>query len=514
MPTAWAMPVIPSSARGSAEPSLNADRLGGIGSILLRFSAGNLCVLRWGREDQDGGISQGGPVAKTRVLDSLAGLPQPEDLTQFRKDIDPEWVEAALQWSGTATIRKRRLPAEQVSWLVIGMALFRNRGIASVANSLELALPSAGGKATAARSSVSAARDRLGEEPLAWLFVRCAEQWAQQSAQRDLWRGLALYGVDGTTLRVPDTDENRKHFGLASGGPRGNSGYPLVRLVAVMALRSHLIANAAFGPYDNGEYAYAAELWETTPDDSLTLVDKNFLSAALLLALQNGGKNRHWLLPAKSTTKWRRLKRLGRGDELVEMDVSSQARRKDPSLPRVWTARALRYQRKGFRPRTLLTSLVDPERYPAAEMIELYHERWEIELGYGEIKTDMLNATKQPLRSKTPQRIRQEIWGILIAYNLIRLEMERIADEANVRPTRISFVAVYRMICEEFIWCANSAPGAIPRQLRKLRADVKSFILPKRRSERSYPRAVKVKMSNYKKKRRPAANGQRQKGTK
>jgi hypothetical protein len=281
-----------------------------------------------------------------------------------------------------------------------------------------------------------------------------------------------------------------------------------------MALRSHMIARAAFGPYDNGEYTYAAQLWDRMPDASLTLIDKGFLSAALLLSLQNSGKNRHWLLPAKSTTKWRRLKRLGKGDELIEMDVSSEARRKHPGLPRVLTARAIRYQRKGFKPRTVLTSLVDPERYPATEIVELYHERWEIELGFGEIKTDMLDATKQPLRSKTPTRIHQEIWGVLIAYNLVRLEMERIADEAQVRPTRISFVMVYRMICDEFIWCANGAPGAIPKQLRKLRAEVQLFILPERRSERSYPRAVKVKMSNYKKKCRPTPTSQCRKGAK
>ena len=315
---------------------------------------------------------------RTSPLDCLAGLPQPEDLSQFRKDIDPEWVEAALQATGTATIRTRRLPAVQVIWLVIGMALFRNRGIAAVANSLDLALPSGNGGATAAPSSVSQARDRLGEEPVAWLFVRSADEWAHGSAGGDRWRGLSLYGVDGTTLRVPDSDENREHFGLASGGKRGNSGYPLVRLVAVMALRSHLIANVAFGPYKDGEYTYAAELWDTMPDDSLTLIDKNFLSAALLLSLQQAGKNRHWLLPAKSTTKWRRLKRLGKGDELVEMNASSTARRKHPWLPRIWTARAIRYQRKGFKPRTLLTSLVDPELYPANEIVELYHERWEI----------------------------------------------------------------------------------------------------------------------------------------
>jgi hypothetical protein len=99
-------------------------------------------------------------------------------------------------------------------------------------------------------------------------------------------------------------------------------------------------------------------------------------------------------------------------------------------------------------------------------------------------------------------RVCQEIWGLLIACNLIRLEMERIADEANVSPLRIRFVAVLCMICDEWLWCAIASPGAIPRHLRQLREQVKLFILPERRSERSYPRAVKVKMSNDGKKRR------------
>lgn len=444
-------------------------------------------------------------------LDCLAAFPEPKDLSQIQKDIDPEWIEAALGATGTATIRKRRLPAEQVIWLVIGMALFRNKAITEVANSLDLALPTATGEPTAARSAVSQARGRLGEKPLAWLFTRCAEQWAHGSADRDRWRGLALYGVDGTTLRVPDSAENREHFGLASAGHRGDSGYPLVRLAALMALRSHLIADAAFGPYSKGEHTYALELWKAVPDNSLTINDKGFLAAAILIALQGSGKNKHWLVPAKNNTKWRRLKRFSKNDQLVEMNVSSAARRKDPQLPKTWTARAVRYQRKGFRPRTLLTSLIDPEMYPAAEIVELYHERWELELGYDEIKTEMLDATKQPLRSQSPTRVRQEIWGILMAYNLVRLEMERIADEADVKPTRISFVACFSIICNEFLWCSIASPGAIPLHLRNLRAQVKLFILPERRSERAYPRAVKIKMSNYAKKRRSSAkiNGSR-----
>jgi len=438
-------------------------------------------------------------------LDYLAALPVPQDLSKVQKDIDPEWIDSALHATGTATVRKRRLPAEQVIWLVIGMALFRNKSITDVANALNLALPSPAGGPTAARSAVSQARGRLGEEPLCWLFEHCAQQWAHSSAGRDRWRGLALYGVDGTTLRVPDSEDNREHFGLASGGQRGNSGYPMVRLVALMALRSHLLVKAAFGPYGKGEHSYACELWDSVPDNSLVTNDKNFLAAGTLIPLQRSGRNRHWLVPAKTSSKWRRVKRFSKNDELVEMTVSRSARNKDHSLPQTWTARAIRYHRKGFRPRTLLTSLTDPEAYPAAEIIELYHERWEIELGYDEIKTEMLEATKQPLRSQLSARVRQEIWGVLLAYNLIRLEMERIAEEAGVKPTRISFVAAMGFICNELFFFAMTSPGAIPKRLRDLRAQVKIFILPERRPKRAYPRAVKVKMSGYAKKRQPAA---------
>lgn len=194
------------------------------------------------------------------ALEYVAALPQPEDFSRFEQHIDPAWIEEALAATGTATLRRRRLPAEQVVWLVIGMALFRDRPITEVVNKLDLALPSPT-NAAVAPSAVVQARDRLSESPMAWLFTRCAEHWAHESAGGDRWRGLALYGVDGTTLRVPDSEENREHFGLASGGHRGTSGYPLVRFVGLMALKSHLLAGASFGPYGTGELSYAQELW-------------------------------------------------------------------------------------------------------------------------------------------------------------------------------------------------------------------------------------------------------------
>jgi IS4 transposase len=209
------------------------------------------------------------------------------------------------------------------------------------------------------------------------------------------------------------------------------------------------------------------------------------------------------LLRTKSTTKDRRLKRLAAGDDLVEFTVNRKARRKDQSLPATFLARAIKYQRKGFRPQTLITSLVDAAHYPAAELRGLYHERWEIELGFGEIKTDMLERL-ETIRSKSPAAVAQELWGLLLTYNLVRLEMERIAGELDVEPTQISFVAALRHFVEQWLWASSTAtPGAIPQRLATMRDRLRRFVLPPRRPERSYPRAVKVKMSNYDRKRPP-----------
>ena len=161
-----------------------------------------------------------------------------------------------------------------------------------------------------------------------------------------------------------------------------------------MALRSHLLAGARFGPYGS-ELTYAADLWPLVPDNALTIVDRNFLSAKILNPLARDGQNRHWLTRAKSDTSWTVVKRLGRGDELVTRDVDRKARSVDPSLPATWEMRAIKYKRPGFRPQTLLTSLLDPVAYPAAELIALYHERWEIELGFDEVKTDMLDRQER-----------------------------------------------------------------------------------------------------------------------
>lgn len=340
---------------------------------------------------------------------------------------------------------------------------------------------------------------------MAWLFGTCARQWAHASAAQHRWRGLALYGVDGTSLRIWDSDENREHFGLPKSS-RDEAAYPQLRLVVLAALRSHLIAAASFGPLSSGEATLASSLWAEHPHNSLCIVDRNFLAAKVLIPLARDGTNRHWLIRAKKNTAWREIERLGKDDFLVEMKVTASAQRADPSLPKTWTARAIRYQRPGFKPEWLLTSLLDSKVYPAREVIALYHERWELEQGYDEIKTEMLDR-EETIRSRNPERVRQEVWGILLAFNLVRLEMERIAEEAEVEPTRISFIMSLHLICDEWLLSASASPGAIPGHLRKLRQNLQRYILPPRRPSRRYPRAVKIKMSSYPRKRRSGKGG-------
>jgi len=129
----------------------------------------------------------------------------------------------------------------------------------------------------------------------------------------------------------------------------------------------------------------------------------------------------------------------------------------------------------------------------AAEMVELYHERWELELGYDEIKTHT-RASEEAIRSETPERVRQEVWGIAIAYNLVRREMEAMAKALDLPPRRISFRGSLLLIRDLFVWASVSSPGSLPKMVTQFRLDLRQMILPPRRSERCYPRHVKIKM--------------------
>src|SRR2546428_8630010 len=196
----------------------------------------------------------------------------------FSETLEPEWIAQALAATGMASLRRRKLPAEHVIWIVIGMALLRDRSMAEVVRHLDLGLPTPRGeRQRVTGGAIVQARDRLGPEPLAWLFQSTADVWASASAEEHRWRGLAVFGVDGTTLRVPDSPENDAEFGRP-GTSRGGAvaGDPQLRLVAPMVLRRHLLGALAVGPYRDGELTLAEGLWPELPDRSLIIGDREF----------------------------------------------------------------------------------------------------------------------------------------------------------------------------------------------------------------------------------------------
>jgi hypothetical protein len=430
------------------------------------------------------------------TLDALADGTLPASFQGLRSHVDVQWIQDALSKHGIATVRKRKLPVEEVVWLIIGISLYRDRSMLETVHRLDLVLPEADGSAgQVSKGAIPQARDRVGAEPLQELFLTTARQWAWESADKKRWRGLMVLGADGSTLRVPDSAENRKEFRLPPSS-RSTAGYPQVRVSVLMVLRSHLWLDFDFADCRTGEGTISWPLIQRVPEQSITIVDRYYINYAELYALQSSDSNRHWLVRAKKNLKWRVIRRLSRTEELVEIEFPPAVRKEHPDFPATFKARAIHYRRKGFRPRTLLTSLTDAAAYPAVEIAELYHERWELELGYDELKTHTLER-EESIRSETPDQVHQELWGMAIAYNLVRHEIDLLARERKIPSTRISFRTALLLIRDLFVWAAIASPGSLPKMIKKLRVDMRQLILPPRRSERRYARSVKIKMSNY-----------------
>jgi len=424
------------------------------------------------------------------------GALTPPAFAELGKQIPIEWLDNALQLApGFAKMRERKMPLDRVLWLVIGMAIFADRSIQAVASHLRLVLP--GGPPGINPSALPSARRRLGAEPIEALFEFTGQNWAIASAAESRWRGLSLFASDGTCMRIADTAKNEAEFGRPSSGQRAQAGYPQARLVGLMAVRSHLMAAAACGGLDQGELTLLQPLLEQIPDDSLTILDRGFVSWKLAHDICSHGRQRHWLIRAKKNLKWKALKKLGKGDVLVEVQLTRALRRKHRELPETFQARVLSYRVKGYRPQKLITSLLDADRYPREELVGIYHERWEIELGYDEMKTHMLER-KESLRSKTPDGVRQEIAGILVGYNLVRQAMRNAASEIRVDPRRMSFRNALLSVRNFCVTAWLTEPGALPKRLIGLEGDLRLLLLPERRSDRCYSRTVKIKMSKYK----------------
>lgn len=192
------------------------------------------------------------------VLFDIDELHSFSDLSTFAQHIPVEWVASALDLSSSATIRRRRLPSDQVLWLVLGMALFRNEPISEVARRLNICAQGLASDSLLARSGVSQARQRLGAE-LQWLFRQTGECWGKERYPGDDWHGLPVLAADGAVLRTPDTPALREHFGSGNTSTDRQTPFPMMRLVALMNVRSHVMLDAQPSPYRRSEIRLADE---------------------------------------------------------------------------------------------------------------------------------------------------------------------------------------------------------------------------------------------------------------
>ena len=428
------------------------------------------------------------------TLHFLANHLESPDWRRLGEHLPFEWIEQAVQSTEATSIRHRRLPAEQVVWLMVALALYRHKSISEVLDDLGLAVPSSQ-TPFVSKSAAAQARQRLGSEPLKWLFDHAARHWSGQDRRAYIFKGLQLFAMDGTTLRTHDTTENRDHFGAQLYSSGAIASYPQVRGVTLTALPTHIVHSAAFGPYGTNEMLYAKQLIADVPNESLTVFDRGFLSAEILCGLTSAGLDRHFIIPAKSNTRWEVIE--GDGDDcIVRMRVSPQARAKCAELPEFWDARAVTIVDAQGRKRVLLTSLRDRRRYKLADIARCYERRWGVETSYRELKQTML-GTALTLRSKTVDGVYQEIWGTLIGYNLIRLEIAKAALTVKCDPTEVSFIRAFHLIQFELHWAAvTRSYGKLPALMKHLRERLVS-LLNDERPDRKFDRAVKAKPQRY-----------------
>ncbi|SQI41026.1 Insertion element 4 transposase N-terminal [Leminorella richardii] len=414
-------------------------------------------------------------------------------MTSLGDFLDPELISRCLAESGSVTLRKRRLPLEMMVWCIVGMALERKEPLHQIVNRLDIMLP--GNRPFVAPSAVIQARQRLGSEAVRRVFTQTAQLW-HGATTHPHWCGLTLLALDGVVWRTQDTPENDIAF------PRqtfaGQPGmYPQVKMVCQMELTSHLLTAAAFGTMKESENVLAEQLIEQTGDNTLTLLDKGYYSLGLLNAWNQAGEHRHWMIPLRKGAQYEEVRKLGKGDHLVRLKTSPQARKKWPELGEEMTARLLTFTRKG-KTCYLLTSMTDAMRFPGGEMADLYSHRWEIELGYREIKQTM-QLSRLTLRSKKPELVEQELWGVLLAYNLVRYQMIKMAGSLKgYWPNQLSFSESCGMVMRMLMTLQGASPGRIPELMRDLESMGQLVRLPVRR-ERAFPRVVKERPKKYSK---------------
>ncbi len=393
--------------------------------------------------------------------------------------------------------RTRRLPGLVTVFFCIAMNLHADDCLAHVFRQLVLGLRWLWPDPTALRVSKGAlcqVRYRLGARPLALLFRRVCQPLATAATPGAFLFGLRLMALDGTTLDVPDTPANVRAFGRQL-SPRGTSAWLCVQVVALSECGTHAVCDAGVWRWDADERAAGRRLLRSVRRGMLVLWDRGFHSCTTIAAARARGA--HFLGRLPATDKPEQVHALADGSQLVRLRPGDYRRRRRGETALV---RLVRYTlddpgRPGHAvEHRLVTALLNPRVAPAEELVMAYHARWEFELVADEVKAHQRPAA--PLRSRKPVGVTQEIDALLLAHYVVRAAMADAARSADLPPTRLSFLATLRLIRAALPDFQRAAPAEHPRLSRQLLADIVAARLPAR-ANRSNPRVVKQKMSNF-----------------
>jgi hypothetical protein len=411
-------------------------------------------------------------------------------------------VQAVLAETGVREQRERKLNLLVTVLVTIAMNLYSRASIGEVmrkiAQGLRYIWPDADYR-VANDSAISQRRYQLGARPLVALFHRVCRPLATPETLGAFLFGLRLMAIDGTTEDVPDTPENAAAFGRYHGG-RGDSAFPQVKGVYLAECGTHAIVDAGFWPCRTTERLGGLRLLRSVGPGMLVMWDTGFHDFDMVQRTVEQGAHVLARLPAH--VKPQLVRRLKDGSYWATIRPSAYARRKrgecllvriieytitDPNLPHHGEVHRL------------LTTLLDPERYPALDLVCAYHERWEIELVIDETDTHQRLANR-PLRSLKPVGVIQELYALLIAHYAVRFLMHDAALQADIDPDRLSFTHALQVLQAAIPEFQMTAPDLLSALYTRLLNDLAARPLPERRL-RTNPRVVKRKMSNFKLKR-------------
>ncbi len=356
-------------------------------------------------------------------------------------------VRQVLAATGKTSERERDLPAHVMVYYAIALALYMGSSTREVLRCLVEGLRWLwGAKAVrvAGKSGISQARSRLGAEPLRRLYERVVRPIATPATKGAHYRAWRLVSLDGSCLDVADTEENGAAFGRPGAG-RGASAFPQLRFVALVENGTHVLFGARLGAFADGETTLAHEAVPALGPGMLCLADRQFFGHALWQAATASGADLLWRV--KRNVRLPREAVLAEGSYLSTVYPSE----KDHRRHRIGgvRVRVVEYRLEGVAEAEplyrLVTTILDPGQAPAAELAVLYHERWEIEGALAELKTHLRGA-RMVLRSKTPELVRQEFWGLLLAHFAVRGLMHEAALRAGEDPDRLSFLHAVRVV--------------------------------------------------------------------